>query len=230
MTRCGSVAYVPGMKSATVLEAHSEVDEFEVRGQAYRWLEGDAAGARPLRHSLEHDELPEFFTRVLLPQLERRRATKVAHPGTLVDGASSADVQWFAWRDADARDVVWALYVTARRLDPRASAPANDTLVLVAWGDGPVLAWAHAASGARAVVREALRVPPPWLVAGVCSGDPTFPVRLEPRTPMAVDPAAGTALCAVVPPVERAPAVSTNPVLAIVQSWRRDHGREPFAV
>ena len=49
---------------------------------------------------------------------------------------------------------------------------------LVAWGDGPVLAWASDRPDARAILREALRALPVFLAAGLASADATLALRI----------------------------------------------------
>jgi len=50
--------------------------------------------------------------------------------------------------------------------------------MLLAWGDGPVMAWASDRPGAREVLREALRAVPDFLTGGLASADATLPVRI----------------------------------------------------
>jgi hypothetical protein len=166
------------MNTATALR-HTHVEEFVADDRSYRWIEGNGAQVRTLRHTLRREQLPELFARAVAPQMERRGAARASLPAAAPDGTMATDVRWVAWSAPGERDVVWGLYAVARRLEARAQGPANDTLVLIAWGDGPVLAWADERAMAHHFLRSALRRPPPWLARGMCSGDPTFPVRVE---------------------------------------------------
>lgn len=201
--------------SARLHALHAE--QFTAHGRVYRWFEGEpssrAEGARA--------RAMEIFTRAVVPQLERRHAIK------LTQSAAQGGARWVAWRAPGEAALVWALYAPARVIDPRATEPANDTLALVAWGDGPVLAWAHEGVAARALVRAALHVPPSWLAEGFRSADPTLPVRVDwVANAAGAGPTLSPPALVLDSPAPAAP--PANPALAILQAWKRKHGREPL--
>ncbi len=156
-------------------------EEFIANGRRFRWVEG-AQGLSPRATQLagRRASLEALFTATVVPGLERRRATRRVLGVGPRGGASRA--WWVEFRAPGDAQPVWALYVptkrlTAAALDPMGR-PANDGVMLAAWGDGPVMAWVSERPELRAVVRDALRVPPAFLPQGVVSGDATFPVRV----------------------------------------------------
>jgi hypothetical protein len=209
-------------------------EEFSVKRQRYRWSEGEGivTDAAALRDAARRSELPGLFTRAVVPQLERRGARGLVYPAAAPEGMGPGDLRWVAWQAPGDGAPVWGLYVAGRHLvSAEQDAPANDTFVLIAWGDGPALAWADERAEARTVLRAALHWPPEWLAAGMRSRDVTFPVRLDRVGAPARGSAAAPCVAVLRPRVEPMP--STEPaapeaLLALVQSWKRQHGREPF--
>lgn len=192
----------------------------------YRWYEGDGVVTDPgaLRDAARRDGLGALFTRRVVPQVERRGARGLVYPAAVPKGMTSGDARWVAWRAPGDPAPVWGLYLAAGRLE--SPEVTDDVFVLIAWGDGPVLAWADRRGAARAVLRAALRVPPPWLQEGMRSRDVTFPVRIDrvggsPR-------GSGVVPCVAVlrPQVARDPAVNTaspDVLLEIVRAWKQAH-------
>lgn len=207
-------------------------EEFVIQGRRYRWREGEGVvtdpGAR--RDAARRGEMAGLFTRAVVPQLERRGARGLVYAAAAPEGVRSEDIRWVAWRAAGDEVPVWGLYLDARLLAEPGEAPANDGFVLVAWGDGPALAWADERPAARTALRAALHAPPPWLERGMRSRDVTFPVRLD---RLSGGPARTAAPCVAVlrPQVERdamVPVAPRDALLELVQAWKRAHGREPF--
>ncbi len=167
------------------MNQEARCEAFSTHGRRYVWHEGEhvqAPGAARLadrRHALA-----AAFTATVLPGLERRGAEhRVVGAGPR---GGLARAHWVVWRAPGDRHPVWALYVLTRRLGDRSlwetaavnHRPANDGALLVAWGDGPVMAWASDRPGCREVLREALRTVPDFLAGGLASADVTMPVRI----------------------------------------------------
>lgn len=156
----------------TALQPHSTTNH-------YRWIEG-AAGLHPRAVALASRRalVRERFYTAVLPDLARRNVARQVR-GIGVRGGSSRAI-WSSWKIPGEERVLWALQVSTRQVRGAVGgkSPANDGYVLAAWGDGPVIAWANELPAVRAVLREALATLPPWLSAGVVSGDATLPLRI----------------------------------------------------
>ncbi|MBL8603295.1 MAG: hypothetical protein JNK72_15330 [Myxococcales bacterium] len=154
-------------------------ETFSAGGRLYRWAEGVGhARAEALRGRRE--ALRAAFEQTVLPGLVRRGAARKVVVSSPKRGEPR--VWWALWQaPGDARPV-WALYASSRCLDVHTTATlgraANDGAVLVAWGDGPVLAWASEREALRGLLRAALHALPSFLGDGLCSGDATFPVKI----------------------------------------------------
>jgi hypothetical protein len=210
------------------------VEQFAAHGRAYQWHEGaglivaDDTASKPSRRN----SLAAFFSHKLVAQLERRGARGLIFAAAASDGSDARDVQWITWRAPTDTNPVWGLYLAASKLDGRSPSAANDTMVLIAWGDGLALAWADEREPARLALRAALRVPPTWLARGLRSADPTFPVRIEPaddeddRHPRN----AGARCVALMPPIARREsnnrAAAPEVLLGMLKEWKRTHARE----
>lgn len=156
-------------------------ETFAIGQRHYRWEEGDSArSARAEALRGRRDALRVAFVQTVVPGLGRRgAATKTVPVGPR---RAVPRAYWTTWTaPGDARPV-WALYASTRCLSAESVATlgraANDGAVLVAWGDGPVLAWASERPELRMVLRQALRSLPGFLGEGLCSGDATFPVKI----------------------------------------------------
>lgn len=171
----GDLGRVMFQRMAHAMNTTDSHHDFSLGGRRYRWAEGVLHPAAA-RFRGRRAELASMLTRTVTPALLRRGATRSQLAAT-----SDGHAWWVLWRrEGDAP--VWALYVSTRGL-PRAATrtrgtPANDGALLAAWGDGPVLAWAHEAPALQAKLREALRNVPGFLSEGVCSADATFAVRV----------------------------------------------------
>ncbi len=185
----------------------------------YRWSES-AAAALHVR-SVRRASSSQLFSHTLVPQLERRGAAGLVYPATGL-GDASPDARWILWRAPGNRHPMWGLYACAERLTDGGAPAANDAWVLIAWGEGPVLAWMHDGREARSLFRGAMSDPPGWFANGMRSGDPTFPVQLD-RLDGAVDPVHPLPACAAVVPPSVAPgplAHARDIVLVLAQAWR----------
>lgn len=171
------------MTLATLTEARCEA--FSTHGRRYVWHEGDHV--RPPaaeRLTARRAALGEAFARAVLPGLTRRGARRRVLGAGPRGGLRRAF--WVVWQAPGDRQPVWALYEPTRRpgdgvrWDDPAATPrsANDGALLVAWGDGPVLAWASDRPEARATLREALRALPDFLAAGLASADASLALRI----------------------------------------------------
>lgn len=173
--------YVTGMTIA-VERDEARCEQFTSNGRSYAWREGERDPRGELL-AARRAELPAVFAGVVLPGLERRGAERRVQGAGPRGGAARA--QWVTWQARGDARPVWALYVPTRRLTGRAleglGRPANDGVLLAAWGDGPVLAWASERPELRAALREALRALPGFLAEGLASGDPTLPLRIAAR-------------------------------------------------
>ncbi|MBI5514541.1 MAG: hypothetical protein HY909_12275 [Deltaproteobacteria bacterium] len=156
----------------------------QVAGRRYRWQEG-ASARHPRVFRGRREEARRAFYRAYLPVLVARGATRRELPagrrGVLQDSL------WVTWtpRDHHAAGVVWSLWVPSRGsrvpvVVAGGAEPANEGMVLAAWGDGPVLAWCSQSPALRALTREALRALPEFLAQGVVSGDETLALKIEP--------------------------------------------------
>lgn len=148
-------------------------ERFVARGVAYRWRVAPVTDAAALRDGARREDLARAFHRVVRPSVERRKARVLE---LAVPAQDAGRARWVAWTAPGEEVPVWGLY-RARRGEAPA---ANDAWELIAWGDGPALAWADEEPSARALLCRALREPPVWLSAGMASRDPTFAVRIEP--------------------------------------------------
>jgi hypothetical protein len=173
-TKTAAVARRP----RTTPTVHEE--PFSCDGRAWVWREGPSMvppAARAVDES-QRAKLVELFLKKLVPQAERRGIAAEVFAAAPPSGVSRADVRWVRWfREGEDPAPLWALFVQARVL--AADAAENDAWTVVAWGDGPALAWASDERAAQACVRSALRAPPPWLLGGMASRDPSFAVRIE---------------------------------------------------
>ncbi|MDP3275279.1 MAG: hypothetical protein Q8Q09_08810 [Deltaproteobacteria bacterium] len=161
------------------------VVRFVHNGRSYvlETAEGDAT-RRVLSRS--HSEIESMFLRKLVPQAERRAIA--AESLTLpTSEALPEELRWVRWhRPEESPAPIWGLFLRSEpALNPEESldednSPANDTLTLLAWGDGPVMAWARATPEAHALIVRALRTLPPWLMDGVVSVDPFFKTSVRP--------------------------------------------------
>jgi len=163
------------------VEQNGLCEEFLSSGRRYRWHEGDGVvHPRAERLRGRRRELPGVFATTIVPGLVKRQARRQVLGGGARGGSSRAC--WVTWLAPGDRQLVWALYVPTRLLAARALAdlgrPANDGMMLAAWGDGPVLAWASDRPELRDVLREALRTPPAFLSEGMTSADVTLPLRI----------------------------------------------------
>lgn len=155
-------------------------ERFESQGRAWLWREGATLIAERYRTSTEQtrDEVRALFLRKLAPAAEKRGITAEPIAAATPAGVAAADVRWMRWyREGEDPAPLWALFVQSRVLSTTEA--DNDTWNLVAWGDGPALAWASTAPVAQDCLRAALRVPPAWLHMGMASRDPAFCVRIE---------------------------------------------------
>jgi hypothetical protein len=158
-------------------------ERFEAQGRAWLWREGASLVADRFRSLSEdaRDEVRALFLRKLVPNAEKRGIAGEALAAATPSGVAAADVRWMRWfREGEDPAPLWALFVQSRVLST--SDADNDTWNLVAWGDGPALAWASRAPVAQECLRAALRSPPPWLFNGVGSRDAAFAVRIERAT------------------------------------------------
>ena len=115
-------------------------ETFDAPGGRYHWREGAAMVGDAARRARLH----ALFTRTLVPGLERRGARGQVCAAEVPGGVREGDARWVTWRTAEAPVPVWGLYAAARSRDDEPAPqvrPANDTFVLVAWGDGPAVAW-----------------------------------------------------------------------------------------
>ena len=123
------------------------------------------------------------FTQSLMNQFQRRGVEPVVIEATHALGSSAPiTTRWFVWSDEGSAPV-WALFI---EMDQSAVEPAdNDRSRCIAWGDGPVLAWADEDPAALDQLRAALQTLPPWLRGGMVSMDAVFPVQIRLETPTA---------------------------------------------
>lgn len=143
---------------------------------AYRLDGHEPPRSHPLSMA-RRDALRHSFVHTLIPTLRARCVT----PKTLsVKGfGDPAALHWCLWQTINSHSL-WALYASAHYAT-HSPHPANDSTRLVAWGDGPVLAWADTDPGLRRALHHALQHPPAFLSRGVVSTDPTLPqVTLRP--------------------------------------------------
>jgi hypothetical protein len=205
----------PRGAAPTAIESVLE-ERFVSEGRAMVWREGSSLVPSRYREEGEAQraEREAVFLRKLVPQAERRGIVADKRPAAPAEGVAVEDARWVCWfREGEDPAPLWALFAHSRAL---AGAPAdNDTWRLVAWGDGPALAWASDEPAAQRCLRAALRVPPPWLAGGMASRDPSFPVRIERATERSE---AGQAVGARAP--EGEPAKGARAVLA---AWRKAH-------
>lgn len=150
------------------------VERVVTRGASWLWLEGEAARHPRMASGERRDALRTAFVTGVMPSMRARGAKRrVLAAGGLRDAAA---MHWAAWSTSDGR-VVWALYADARRALEK-DRPANDGARMVAWGDGPVMAWVDADPGLQRALRDALRDPPDFLDGGMVSGDATLPLKI----------------------------------------------------
>ena len=163
------------VRTAPVIE-----ERFESQGRAWLWREGASVLAERHRSVSEaqRDELRALFLRKLVPHAEKRGIAAEPSAAQAPTGVASADVRWVRWfREGEDPAPLWALFAQSRVLS--STDADNDTWSLVAWGDGPALAWASSDPIAQSCLRAALRAMPAWLSGGVLSRDPSFAVRIE---------------------------------------------------
>lgn len=163
------------VRSNTVVE-----ERFESQGRAWLWREGASVVDARYRSSSEQvrDELRALFLRKLVPAAEKRGIAAEPVAAATPSGVAAADVRWMRWhREGEGASPLWALFVQSRVLS--STEADNDTWNLIAWGDGPALAWASSALAAQECLRAALHAPPAWLHLGMASRDPAFCVRIE---------------------------------------------------
>lgn len=163
------------VRTASVIE-----ERFESQGRAWLWREGATVVGERYRSVSEsqRDELRALFLRKLVPQAEKRGIAADPCAAQAPSGVASADVRWVRWfREGEDPAPLWALFAQSRVLS--STDADNDTWNLVAWGDGPALAWASNDPIAQSCLRAALRAMPAWLSGGVLSRDPSFAVRIE---------------------------------------------------
>jgi hypothetical protein len=155
-------------------------ERFCSEGRAWLWREGPAMVPPSYRAAsdADRDALEDLFSRRLLPQADKRGIAGELFTARAPDGVSRADVRWVRWQHPEHESApLWALFVQSRALGETVA--SNDAWTVVAWGDGPALAWASEDARAQDFLRSALRAPPPWLRAGMASRDRAFPVRIE---------------------------------------------------
>lgn len=204
-------------------------ETFDAPGGRYRWREGVAGAGDATRRS----RMQALFARTVVPSLEKRGARGEVFAAEVPGGVPEGDARWVSWRSDAGAVPVWGLYAAARSLDPRRAEPANDTYALVAWGDGPAIAWVADGAEAHSFVRAALHAPPAWMSQGFASGDPVFPVKAERVGASGMGAAGGTERLSVLPSGEeaaRAVRGEGDTALGLLRAWRREHGREPFEV
>lgn len=163
------------VRTAPVIE-----ERFESQGRAWLWREGATVVSERYRSvsDAQRDELRALFSRKLVPQAEKRGITAEPSAAQAPAGVASADVRWVRWfREGEDPAPLWALFAQSRVLS--STDADNDTWNLVAWGDGPALAWASNDPIAQSCLRAALRAMPAWLSGGLLSRDPSFAVRIE---------------------------------------------------
>jgi hypothetical protein len=217
------------LKTSPILE-----EPFVSEGRAWVWREG--VELLPPRYRSMSDErraaLRALFLRKLVPQAEKRGIAAESFDAHTPQDLSSAEVRWARWfREGEDPAPMWALFAQSSLFEPEhdlAQSAVNDTWCLVAWGDGPVLAWASDHTTALRILRAALQAPPPWLHGGMVSRDPAFAVRLE-RTAIEGRPRKSTAKRRTErtehahvhdpAPDERAP----KDARAVLAAWRRAH-------
>jgi len=156
-------------------------ERIESQGRAWLWREGASVIDARYRSVSEQvrEQLRSLFLRKLVVAAEKRGITAESFAAATPPGMAAADVRWMRWhREGEGSAPLWALFVQSRVLS--CTEADNDTWMLVAWGDGPVLAWASNEAGAQACLRAALHAPPTWLHQGMASRDPAFCVRIEP--------------------------------------------------
>ncbi len=167
------------------IDHEARCEAFSAHGRRYVWHEGDHVRApAAARLADRRPALGEAFARTVLPGLERRGAARRVLGAGPRGGLGRA--YWAVWQAPGDRQPVWALYEPTRQPGDRARwevagvshRPANDGALLVAWGDGPVLAWASDRPGAREALREALRTLPDFLEGGLASADASLPLRI----------------------------------------------------
>lgn len=144
------------VRSNTVVE-----ERFESQGRAWLWREGASVVDARYRSSSEQvrDELRALFLRKLVPAAEKRGIAAEPVAAATPSGVAAADVRWMRWhREGEGSSPLWALFVQSRVLS--STEADNDTWNLVAWGDGPALAWASSALAAQECLRAALHAPP----------------------------------------------------------------------
>ncbi len=158
---------------------------FVCRATKYIWSEGEAlmTHKQVLRDPHKRIRAYKIFTQSLISQFERRGiepmvvdASRPSHSDTPIS------THWMAWSDVDSAPV-WGLFA---EMDQSTVEPAdNDRSRCIAWGDGPVLAWADEDPAALDQLRAALQTLPPWLRGGMVSMDAVFPVQIRLETPTA---------------------------------------------
>lgn len=158
-------------------------ESFTSEGRAWLWREG--SGVLHERYRVVDEQAREslrgIFTRKLVPLAEKRGIAGEPVAAATATGIAAADVRWMQWfRAGEDPAPLWGLFVQSRVFDSNDA--DNDTWVLVAWGDGPALAWASQHEAAQRCLRAALHAPPPFLSGGVVSRDPSFAVRIERTT------------------------------------------------
>lgn len=223
MPRTQATARTAEVRSARTT---THVERFVVDGRVYRWEEGAKLPASE-RAIAPRETLAALFARTVVPQIERRGARGLVFEAAAPAGVTAGEVRWVAWRAPGDQAPVWGLYLAAHWLGESCEAPANDAFVLIAWGDGAALAWADERDPARAALRAALRVPPPWAQRGIRSRDATFRVSVDlVRQDASVRTQGRTALAVVPPATQRELAVqpaTRESLLSIVRAWRAAH-------
>jgi|LNFM01.1.fsa_nt_gb hypothetical protein len=165
-------------RPASILE-----ETFTSEGRNWLWREGPSVLPERYRAAGDQarEELRALFVRKLVPAMERRGIAGEAVSAATPSGIAAADVRWMKWFRADeGQSPLWGLFVQSRVFDSNDA--DNDTWVLVAWGDGPALAWVSDTALAQRCLRAALHAPPAFLSGGLLSRDPSFAVRLERTT------------------------------------------------
>jgi hypothetical protein len=158
---------------------------FTANGVTYVWSEGPGllTHRAVLRTPAKRERAYKLFVETLLPQFDRAQLKPLVSPAK---SKASLSARWLCWTDPKSEaPPVWALVVDAATPDATHAIADNDTGRVVAWGDGPALAWADAEAVSLGVLRDALHEPPPWLVRGLASMDAEFPVQITVRPPFA---------------------------------------------
>lgn len=165
---------------------------FVTRGTRYVWSEGDAlmTHKRVLRDPAKRARAFQLFAESLVPNFEKRgiQPTIVSvnpRASVAIEEAPTSTLRWMAWSDPnDETAPIWALFADTV-VGNEVALVDNDTSRCIAWGDGPVLAWADEDPTALGHLREALLQLPLWLRSGLHSMDAVFPVQIAVDFPSA---------------------------------------------